>query len=462
MPASFKVEVFLSVFVSSPVSTAVAAPEPDPDTVNEAAHHKNLAESSFTSGDLASALNHARKALTLSPDTEGVSSMVTASPGEDTQEWYKILKVEPFSHFSTIKQQYRKLALLLRPDKNPYVGCEEGFRLVSEAFKVLEDKVRRSEYDKKLRVRIQGEIGACDGGGDETSTFSTVCKENFEAKEEDGACASKIITYSRRRKSVGESLRRVEEAEALNASQSLDEEMMTLAEMQSVLKRNKLKSNKKKTNHKELSEVVDLEYVPRTDRKRDLSKWNQETYMEDEDFDFDFDKERMPRSFKKGQVWAIYDGGGDDNLPRSYCLVTEVVSVSPFKVWISWLDYESEKLISWMMKNSSCGRFRVSEDKALIEEHVKLFSHLVNCERVAMRMGCCVAYLEKVNDESLFKRRDYGCNSVRWIDKEDVAALLSHQIPAKKLQEDRSGDGLVRESWVFDLASVPPALVSAT
>ena len=52
-----------------------------------------------------------------------------------------------------------------------------------------------------------------------------------------------------------------------------------------------------------------------------------------------------------------------------------------------------------------------------------------------------------------------GCNAVRR--KEDVAALLSHQIPARKLPEDQSGDG-VRESWVLDLASVPPDLVSAT
>ena len=52
-----------------------------------------------------------------------------------------------------------------------------------------------------------------------------------------------------------------------------------------------------------------------------------------------------------------------------------------------------------------------------------------------------------------------GCNAVRR--KEDVAALLSHQIPAKKLPEDQSRAGL-RESWVLDLASVPPDLVAAT
>lgn len=578
--------------------------ESDPDTGNEAIHHKTLAESRFNGGDLMSALNHARKALSLFPNTEGVSSMVTAfeiisSAAGDTPEWYKILQVEPFSHINTIKQQYRKLALVLHPDKNPYAGCEEGFKLVNEAFRVFSDRVRRTEYDMKLRIRIQGEMvsGACVD--DETPTFWTVCsgcrslhkfdrkylghnlmcpscKKSFEAKEvekeeggrdgsENGASTSKIITYSRRKKRVGddgESLRRASEtgemreegAEALNASERLDEEdegMMTLAEMQSVIRRKKPKvkskitekdstreesmgretqeissddvsmtetlmekrealknrknTKKKTTNHKELTEIVDLDYVPRVDRKRDRGKLSQEMYMEDEDFElYDFDKDRMPRSFKKGQVWAIYDGG-DDKMPRSYCLVSEVVSLNPFKVWVSWLDYESEKLISWKKISSShmpCGRFRVSE-KALIEQ-VKPFSHTVNCERAAREVyqiyprkgsvwavyseknsglqrrktrrydivvcltmysdayGLSVAYLEKVNEYSnLFKRRDYGYNAVRWVEKDDVAALLSHQIPAKKLPEDESGADL-KESWVLDLASVPPDLVSGT
>lgn len=550
---------------------------------NEAIHHKTLAESKFNSGDLISALNHARKALALSPDTEGVSSMVTAfetittASDGDAPEWYKILKVEPFSHIDRIKQEYRELASVLDPDKNPYVGCEEGFKLVSEAFEVLSDEVRRNEYDVKLRIRIQGEIGASD---DETSTvcsgcglvrkylgeslMCSSCKKSFEAKEEEGsesgACSSKIVTYTRRKKRVGEggeSVRRVsemreEEAEALIVPVTrLDEEdegMMTLAEMQSVLKRKKPKvkmteksstreeqkissgdetlmemstnkekealknksnntKKRKKTNHKELSELVDLEYVPGVvNRKRERGKMNQEIYMEDEDLElYDFDKDRMPRSFKKGQVWAVYS---DDKMPRSYCLVSEVVSLNPsFKVWISWLDFESEKLISWVKNSASlvpCGRFRVSSEKALVQQ-VKLFSHVVNCERVAREVyqiyprkgsvwavysetnpglqrrktrryeivvcltmysdayGLSVAYLEKVNDEcsSLFKRRDYGYNAVRWVEKDDVAALLSHQIPAKKLPEDQSGAGL-RESWVLDLASVPPDLVAAT
>ncbi|KAL1211117.1 Chaperone protein dnaJ 49 [Cardamine amara subsp. amara] len=577
----------------------------DSEVAKEAIEHKALAESSFDCGDLMSALNHARKALSLSPNSEGVSAMVTAfeiissaSTGTGGMpEWYKVLKVEPFSHINTIKQQYRKLALVLHPDKNPYAGCEEGFKLLSEAFRVFSDKVRRTEYDMKLRIRIQGEIVSGGCGDDETSTFFTVClgcrsrhkfdrlylgqnlmcpscKNSFEAKEEEEVSRdgseniSKIITYSRRRKkrvgSDGESVRRVSEtgemreegAEALNVSERLDEEdegMMTLAEMQSVIKRNKSKvkskiidkdsigvenmemetqersssdvsmnetlmemstnkanekrealknrnnAKKKKTmNHKQLTEIVDLEYVPRVDRKRDRGKLSQEIYMEDEDFELhDFDKDRMPRNFKKGQIWAIYDGGVD-KMPRNYCLVSEIISLNPFKVWIRWLDFESEKLISWMKNSSShmpCGRFRVAE-KILIEQ-VKPFSHVVNCERAAREVyqiyprkgsvwavysetnpclqrrktrhyeivvcltmysdayGLSVAYLEKVNELSnLFKRRDYGYNAVRWVEKDDVAVLFSHQIPAKKLPEEESGADL-KESWVLDLASVP-------
>lgn len=593
------------------------ASESDSDTEKQAIYHKALAESCFDCGDLMSALNHARKALSLSPNSEGLSAMATAfeiissaaATAGGMPEWYKVLKVEPFSHINTIKQQYRKLALVLHPDKNPYAGCEEGFKLLNEAFRVFSDKVRRTEYDMKLRIRIQGELvsGGCDDA--ETSKFSTVCsgcrsvhmfdrkyvgqnlmcpscKNSFEAKEaekeeegrdgsENGACTSKIITYSRRKKRVGsngENLRRASEmgemredegAEALNVSERLDEEdegMMTLAEMQSVIKRNKSKvkskitekdstgdenmgretqerssgdvsmtetlmemstnkvtekrealknrkntKKKKMRNHEELTKIVDLEYMPRVDRKRDRGKLSQEIYIDEDDLElYDFDMDRMPRSFKKGQIWAIYDGG-DDKMPRSYCLVSEVVSLNPFKVWINWLDFESEKLISWMKISSShmpCGRFRVSE-KALIE-HVKPFSHVVNCERAAREVyqiyprkgsvwavysetnpglqrrktrryeivvcltmyseayGLSVAYLEKVNDcSNLFKRRDYGSNAVRWVEKDDVAALLSHQIPAKKLPEDEYGADL-KESWVLDLASVPPDLVSAT
>ncbi|XP_010540737.1 PREDICTED: uncharacterized protein LOC104814411 [Tarenaya hassleriana] len=561
----------------------------------EAIRHKNLAESNFRKSNLESALNHARTALRLSPSTEGLSSMVTAfeiissaadSVAGDSPEWYRILQVEPFSHTNTIKQRYRKLALVLHPDKNPYVGCEEAFKLVNEGFRVFSDRIRRKEYDMKLRIRIQEEsASAVDTGGGETSTFRTACsgclslhkfdkkylghnlmcpkcKKSFEAKEiekeeegkdgcDNGACSrNKIITY-RRRKTIGIKEMSEQKAEAPIQLEGLDEESgegddegMTLAQMHSIIKRNRANKLKSKIDEKynreenmerdtqeksleilmemsankengkgetskngknmtDLTEVVDLEAETSVNRKRRRNTFSQESEMDESDL-YDFAKDRTVRSFKKGQVWAMYTRGGEDRMPRSYCLIGEVFSLNPFKVQISWLKLENEKLISWAKTgyDNPCGMFRVSE-KTLVKQ-LKPFSHVVDCERAAREVyviyprkgsvwavhtkndpvsrgrndrgydialcltmysdtyGLSLAYLEKVEGYmSLFKRREFGSEAIRWLGKDDVSVMLSHQIPARKLPEDQSPDG-VKECWVIDPASLPPDLITDT
>lgn len=143
----------------------------DPDAKQEAQRLKALSETKYKDSNLKSALKHAKKAHRLCPNLEGISSMLTAfrilrrasSKDKSAPDWYKILQVEPFSHINSIKKQYRKLALILHPDKNPYVGCEEAFKLVGEGFRIFSDKIRRKEYDMKLRIRIQEERTETDG-----------------------------------------------------------------------------------------------------------------------------------------------------------------------------------------------------------------------------------------------------------------------------------------------------------
>lgn len=43
----------------------------------------------------------------------------------------------------------------------------------------------------------------------------------------------------------------------------------------------------------------------------------------DSDF-YDFNKERVQRSFRKGQVWVVYSD--DDGMPRHYAFIDETVS----------------------------------------------------------------------------------------------------------------------------------------
>lgn len=156
--------------------------ETDPEAEREASRLKGIAETKFKNSNLKSALKHAKKAQRLAPSLEGLSSMVTAFKilrvASKSKEWYQILQVEPFSHINTIKKQYKKLALILHPDKNPHSGSEEAFKLVGEAFRVLSDKVRRKEYDMRFRIKIQDEKVALDDNDDGFTgkeTFWTAC-----------------------------------------------------------------------------------------------------------------------------------------------------------------------------------------------------------------------------------------------------------------------------------------------
>nr|XP_018633370.1 uncharacterized protein LOC104116755 isoform X2 [Nicotiana tomentosiformis] len=148
---------------------------------------KTLAEQKYNSGNLKLALKYARRAHRLNPNLDGVSEMLTSFKILRTStintvntsilpDYYKILQIERFSHINTIKIQYKKLALTLHPDKNPYVASEEAFKLVNEAFRVLSDKSRRKEYDVKLRVSMQSDLMAEEGSETgETTTFWTAC-----------------------------------------------------------------------------------------------------------------------------------------------------------------------------------------------------------------------------------------------------------------------------------------------
>ncbi|CAN4077284.1 unnamed protein product [Withania somnifera] len=171
-------------------------PEPEAESLDEAVRLKTLAEKKYNSGNLKSALKYAKRAYNLHSAVEGVSEMLTAfkilhiatvqavttafGDGATTTtsalpDYYKILQTERFSHINTIKTQYRKLALALHPDKNPSVASEEAFKVVGEAFRVLSDKIRRKEYDVKLRVAMQSAVIMAEDNDKETTSFWTSC-----------------------------------------------------------------------------------------------------------------------------------------------------------------------------------------------------------------------------------------------------------------------------------------------
>ena len=99
------------------------------------------------------------------------------------KDYYAALGVPKDADATAIKKAYRKLARDLHPDKNPNnAEAEERFKEVSEAYDVLSDEKRRTEYDEARRLFGAGGRtggfpggfgggGGFPGGGGGTSTF---------------------------------------------------------------------------------------------------------------------------------------------------------------------------------------------------------------------------------------------------------------------------------------------------
>ncbi|GAY63049.1 hypothetical protein CUMW_222480, partial [Citrus unshiu] len=131
---------------------------------DEAIKAKQVAENKIRTGDFAGALRFAHKAQRLYPELDNVSQILTVcevhcSAQNQTlgseKDWYGILQIERSADEATIKKQYRKLALLLHPDKNKFAGAEAAFKLIGEAHRVLSDSTRRSTYDLKCRTTVR-------------------------------------------------------------------------------------------------------------------------------------------------------------------------------------------------------------------------------------------------------------------------------------------------------------------
>ncbi|ODQ63545.1 DnaJ-domain-containing protein [Nadsonia fulvescens var. elongata DSM 6958] len=63
-------------------------------------------------------------------------------------QYYSILDLEVSASDGEIKKAYRKLALIMHPDKNGAPGADEAFKLVSKAFQILSDPQKKRIFDQ--------------------------------------------------------------------------------------------------------------------------------------------------------------------------------------------------------------------------------------------------------------------------------------------------------------------------
>ncbi|KAK4379966.1 hypothetical protein RND71_001828 [Anisodus tanguticus] len=124
----------------------------------EAIRVREIAEKKMENRDFIGAKKLASKAQQLFPDLENIKQMVLVCDVHcsaenrtfgNEKDWYGILKVEPTADDVLIRKQYRKLALLLHPDKNKFPGAADAFTLIGEAQMVLLDREKRMLYNSR-------------------------------------------------------------------------------------------------------------------------------------------------------------------------------------------------------------------------------------------------------------------------------------------------------------------------
>lgn len=71
--------------------------------------------------------------------------------------YYDLLQINPRAEVETIDRVYRILATRYHPD-NQQTGDAARFRLLTEAYQLLKDPVKRKEYDRQFEVNPAGPL----------------------------------------------------------------------------------------------------------------------------------------------------------------------------------------------------------------------------------------------------------------------------------------------------------------
>ena len=94
-------------------------------------------------------------------------------------DYYKILGVGKSATTDEIKAAYRKLAMKYHPDRNPdNKDAEEKFKEATEAYEVLGDTQKRTQYDQFGHAGINNGMGGGGYGGQSSMNMDDIF-ENF-------------------------------------------------------------------------------------------------------------------------------------------------------------------------------------------------------------------------------------------------------------------------------------------
>lgn len=84
---------------------------------------------------------------------EAMSSLLNCK-GKDA---YSILGVSPDCSQEQIRKHYKKIAVLVHPDKNKQPGAEEAFKVLQRSFELIGESENRKSYDQSLAEALNAE-----------------------------------------------------------------------------------------------------------------------------------------------------------------------------------------------------------------------------------------------------------------------------------------------------------------
>ncbi|XP_043689890.1 uncharacterized protein LOC122640713 [Telopea speciosissima] len=182
--------------------------------IEEAVRAKETAEKKFAENDFAGAKKYAIKAQKLNPGLEGISQMLAtfdvyvASQVQINGEtdFYSILGLNPVADDDTVKKQYRKLAVMLHPDKNRTVGAEGAFKLVSDAWTLLSDNVKRTSYDLRRNRQSTTVVNPTNSAVQNTKVKGCLKSNKSKLRTFWTVCTSCRVQYEYLRKYVNKRL----------------------------------------------------------------------------------------------------------------------------------------------------------------------------------------------------------------------------------------------------------------
>ncbi|KAL3646086.1 hypothetical protein CASFOL_011266 [Castilleja foliolosa] len=132
---------------------------------DEAIRAKQVAEKKMENNDFDGARKIALKAQNLYPELDNITRLLSICDVHCSaqklifgaeKDWYSILQIEKTADQSIVRKQYRRLALYLHPDKNPFPGAESAFKLISEANAILSDPTKKTTYDSEIGMAVVG------------------------------------------------------------------------------------------------------------------------------------------------------------------------------------------------------------------------------------------------------------------------------------------------------------------